>query len=494
MIRESLKKGIIMYKKIPKQGKASFWFLLCSFLQKGMSMITTPIFTRILPTDAYGQLGAYYSWSSIIGAIVSLNLFAGVYTQGLVKFESEKYKYSSSLQGLCATLTLAWGIVYFSAREYWNHLLSLTTQQMMAMLLTIWLSASFSFWSVEQRVEMNYTKLVIIILLASILQPVVSIVFVLYSEDKVMARIMGALVVELILYAWTFFAQLSKGRQFVSKKYWAYALRFNLPLLPHYLSGSVLNASDRIMISRMIGDDQAGIYTLAYSVSLIMTIFNNALLQTIEPWIYQKIKDKKIDELSKVAYPTFVFIALINLLLIIVAPEIISIFAPEEYKEGMWIIPSVALSVFFQFLYSFFATFEFYYEKTVYITCATMGGALLNIILNLIFIGRFGYIAAGYTTLFSYMVYAAFHYLAMKIIVKHYFGGANPYNMKVIAIIGFTSILIGLSVMFVYDYYIIRYAIILVALVFCIWKKDKIGCYIKRILSFKQHFSKVESN
>lgn len=489
MIKTAVSKGFSIYKKLPKQGKASFWFLMCSFLQKGMSMITTPIFTRIMSTEDYGQLGGYYSWSSIIGSIVCLNLFAGVYTQGLVKFEEDKYRYSSSLQGLCLTLTLAWSVVYFIAREFWNNLFTLTTSQMVAMLITVWLSASFSFWSVEQRVEMTYTKLVVIIMAASVLQPLVSIIFVLHNDDKVMARIMGGLVVEIVLYAWTFFAQLFKGKKLISKKYWIYALSFNIPLLPHYLSGSVLNTSDRIMISRIIGDSQAGIYTLAYSVSLIMMIFNNALIQTIEPWIYQKIKDKKVKDLSKVAYPAFIMVAIINVLLIIVAPEVIAIFAPPTYREGIWIIPSVALSVFFQFLYSFFATFEFYYEKTVYITCATMGGALLNIILNLVFIKSYGYIAAGYTTLFSYIVYAAFHYFAMQKICKLYMDGVKPYSLKIIIAIGGLSILVGLSVMFLYELTIVRYMILFAVVILCIWQRKTIASYFKIMLSYKKQTS-----
>ena len=95
-------------------------------------------------------------------------------------------------------------------------------------------------------------------------------------------------------------------------------------------------------------------------------------------------------------HPCFFLIAGLNILLIMFAPEAIAIFAPVSYQEAIWTVPSVALSVFFMFLYTFFATFEFYYEKTKYIAGATVGGALLNIGLNYICIKKFGYIAAGY--------------------------------------------------------------------------------------------------
>ena len=52
--------GIIMkiitkYRKCSVQVKASFWFLICAFFQRGISVITTPIFTRLLSTAEYGQ-------------------------------------------------------------------------------------------------------------------------------------------------------------------------------------------------------------------------------------------------------------------------------------------------------------------------------------------------------------------------------------------------------------------------------------------------------
>ena len=91
------------YRGIPVQVKASFWFLICAFLQKGISMLTTPIFTRLLSTAEYGQYNVFNSWLSIVTIFVSLDLAAGVYTQGLIKFEPERKVYSSSLQGLTTT-------------------------------------------------------------------------------------------------------------------------------------------------------------------------------------------------------------------------------------------------------------------------------------------------------------------------------------------------------------------------------------------------------
>lgn len=481
-----LKKYINIYKDLPVQMKASFWFLMCSFLQKGISTITTPIFTRIFSTSEYGQYSVFNSWLQIITPIICLNLFSGVYSQGIVKFDQDRDRFSSSLQGLTVTLIAIWGIIYYITNDFWNQILSLTTIQMIVMFVIIWTSATFSFWSVDQRVDFKYQKLVALTIISSILQPILSIIFMLCSEDKVTARILGIALVQIVLYSGTFIYQMIKGKQFYSRKYWKYALKFNIPLLPHYLSLTLLSSSDRIMIGRMVGDEQAGIYNLAYSVSLIMTMFNTALLQTIEPWIYRKLKENRPKDIAHVAYPSFVIIAAVNILLIMFAPEVIAIFAPVEYQEAIWIIPSVALSVFFMFLYTFFATFEFYYEKTNYIAFATVIGAILNIVLNYIFINIFGYMAAGYTTLFSYILFAVMHYYFMSKICKQYLKGVHPYNLKLIIGISCLSLIIGFGFMITYNNIVLRYSVILVLLVIGIVMRRRIKKVLTMLVNIKK--------
>ena len=141
-------------------------------------------------------------------------------------------------------------------------------------------------------------------------------ILVINANDKVIARILGLVLVEMIGFSWLSFVQIIIGKIFYSKKYWKYAILFNLPLIPHYLSQIVLNSADRIMISSMVGESEAGIYSLAYSLSSIMTLFNTALMQTLNPWIYKKIKEQDIKSIAPIAYLSLIIIAFVNLLLI----------------------------------------------------------------------------------------------------------------------------------------------------------------------------------
>jgi len=279
---------------------------------------------------------------------------------------------------------------------------------------------------------------------------VVGIIAVQLFRDKVTAWILGLMCVELVCYTWLFFHQMRQGRRFFSKRYWRYALGFNIPLVPHYLSEIVMNSMDRIMIKRMVSSGTAGIYSLAYSLSHVMILFNNALIQTIAPWIYKKIRLQRTQDIAPIAYAALVMVAAVNILLIAFAPEAVRIFAPKEYYDAIWIVPPVAMSVYFIFSYSLFSEFEFYFEKTKFITLATATSAVMNIILNYIFIQMFGYYAAGYTTLVCYIMYATFHYLFMRRICRDYMDDVQPYDTRILLRI--TLIFMAVGFLFLISY------------------------------------------
>lgn len=481
------------YRAIPIAARASLWFLICSFLQKGISVISTPIFTRLMSSSEYGQFGAFNSWYNIIHVVVALNLASGVYTTAMVKFSEDKKVLASSYQGLTLFACVIWLIVYILFSGFWNGIFKLTTVQMLGMFIMVWASAAFALWSVEQRVTYNYKSLVGITVVVSVAKPIIGVLLVINCDDKVTARILGLAAVELIGYSGVAIYQIFRGKELFSKKYWSYALRFNLPLIPHALSQTVLSSADRIMIKNMVGDSQAGYYSLAYNVSLLMVLFNTSLSQTLAPWTYQKLKYNKVEDINAIAIFSIVFVAFINLVLIAAAPELIGIFAPKEYAEAVAIIPPVTMSVYFMFLYDWFCRFEYYYEKTFYILAASMTGAVLNVILNYIFIPIFGYIAAGYTTFFCYAVYCFMHYFFMRRICKTELPGRNVYDIKKIFITSILFIVGGFIISFTYGNRYIRYGVLIILLVVAIVNRNTLISRIKDILLIrKQRNSKTK--
>ncbi len=460
------------YDSLSVQLKASLWFFICAVFQRGISVITTPIFTRLLSTTDYGRYSVFYSWLSIVSVIVSMNLFSGVFTMGIVKFREEERVFTSSLQGLTLTLCLLWTVVYLLKRNFWNELFQLTTVQMLAMLLMIWSSAAFSFWMTTERNGFRYKKLVIITIIVSILKPVVSIAFVLQANDKATARILGIALVEVICYSGFFIVQMNAGKTFYSAKFWKYAILFNLPLIPHYLSGVILAGSDKIMIQRMVGESEAGVYGLAYSIAQIMLIVNESLNKTMSPWLYQKIREQKFEKMERVVLSSLIVVAACNLILIGIAPELLFLFAPQEYSEAIYAIVPVALSGFFSYLYLCFAPFEFYYEKRIWTTIGTFLGATINIVLNYFMIPKYGYVAAGYTTLLCSVIIAFAHMHFMKKVCDDYLNGVRPYRFNVLLSVSVIVVAIGLLFVPIYRFGEIRYGLlVIIATIVLIFRK-----------------------
>lgn len=477
--------AVSKYQTLPTIVKASFWFLICSFLQKGIAIISTPIFTRLMTPAEFGSYSVFNSWLSILSVIITLNLFGGVYIQGLVKFSAKQFKFSSAVQGLTLTLVVVWFSIYLCFSDYCNNLLSLNTSQVCCMFLLIWLSAVFCFWSAQQRVLNKYISLVIVSFTFSLLSTLLGIILVIISEDKVTARILSLVIIQVALYSILFITQIYRGKCFFDWKIWKYVLLFNLPLLPHYLSSVLLNTIDKIMIEKMIGVSESGLYSLAFSIGLLMTLFNTALMQSIEPWLYKRIKMKNFHGVAELTNTLFIFIASINVLLIAIAPELIKLFAPIEYYESIWAVPPIAMTSFFIFAYSFFIAFEFYYEKTLLIALATIIGAVIKVALNFLLLENLSYYVAGYTTLLCFMILAGMHLVCMQYVCKKNLENNKIYDLRSLFLVTVTFLAVGFIFLISYFEIVIRYTLLFFLVIVFFLLQKKFIMMIKEVFSLR---------
>ncbi len=94
------------YGSLSSPLKATLWFTICSFLQRGINMITTPIFTRLMPIEEYGLYSTYLSWENVLLMIVSLCLYKAIMNL-YIKYEDQE-RVLSSVCGLELLLTGIW--------------------------------------------------------------------------------------------------------------------------------------------------------------------------------------------------------------------------------------------------------------------------------------------------------------------------------------------------------------------------------------------------
>ena len=476
-----IKKALNKFKEMSLPMKASIAFVICSFLQRGISTLTTPIFTRLLTTEQYGYYNIFNSWLEIIAVFTTLKLGGSVFQQALVKFDKQRDEISASTAGLGTTITLLTYCLYLPFRHWINHWLEMDTLIMTCIFVASWATLIFELWADRQRNEYRYKPLVALTIITSVAKPLFGIIAILCTKYyKAEARIVSLVIVETLAYSWLLFLFLRKGK-FFNKRFWKYSLALNIPLIPHYLTRMVLNQSDKLMIKYMVGYSEAGIYGLAHSLAWMLTLITTAILNTMNPWIFQRIKKKEFGRIGKTSYSILVIVMITGMGLIAIAPEIVRLFAPKDYYSAIWVIPPLVISVYFMFMYSLFACFEYYYEKSKFLMIASTIGGVLNIVLNYFCIKEFGFVAAGFTTLICYIFYALVHYLFMKKIIKNELESTQVYNVSIIIGISLAFLVAAGIMMITYDLIIIRYCVIVISAFVVYSQRSRIINIVKEI-------------
>lgn len=471
------------YKNMPVQAKASIWYTICNFFQKGISFIVVPIYVRLLTTAEYGDWSVFQSWAGILIIFASLNLYAGVYTKTLVDMQDgkERDRYTASMQGLGTLITIGFLLMYLLTHEWCNHLIGLDTPFMLLLFLYFVVYPAFSFWGTRQRVEYRYRPMVVVTIIISILTPVVSILLLQFTVLRAKALILGFLSVQCSIGIVFYVYHLWKGKCIYHKCYWTYAAKFNIPLIPHYVSLIVLGQSDRIMIKHFCGDSDAGIYSFTYQIASAINVLISAINGSRVPWAYEQLKDRGYDRLKKITNALVIMMAGITLFISLISPEIIEILGTSDYKVAVYVIPVVTLGVYFTFIYDLYASVEFYFGATKYVMYASVTGAVLNIILNAVFIPMFGFIVAAYTTLFCYIIFMLMHSSFSRRVLREQDIVEPVYDNRAVFLLSAISSGICLSSMIVFNYLAIRIALIAMAISICVFKRNEIKGLITAI-------------
>ncbi len=465
---------IAKYKSAPITVRAAFWFTVCGFISQAVSFITTPIFTRLMTSDEYGVWTLYTTWSSVIMVIVTLNLQGGGFNNAMLKYEGKRASFLSSMVGLAALMCAIWAVIFYIFRWILVKVTRLPFNYLLIMLGLMLLNQISALWSQEKRYSYNYRPLVLITAISSVLVPIVSVLFVLRSDDKVFGRLTGNLLVAMIFNCTIGAIIVFKGKTVFNKEYWRFVLKFNIPLVPHYLSQIALASSDRIMISNMCGESYAAYYGISYNIATVITILLNSVLAALIPWTYQKLKEQQYREIPKIENALALMFAALALIPILIGPEVVAIMAPKEYQAAVWVIPPVSSSVYFVFLYGIYSNIEFYYEEKKLVAVGSIATAILNIALNFVFIRRFGFIAAGYTTLACYIIYSVCHFLFTKRVLSKRNIHTGVFDHRVLLLIGIGVIVVGIGSNLLYLNRLVRYVFLVLLLIAGFLKRRKI--------------------
>ena len=185
----------------------------------------------------------------------------------------------------------------------------------------------------------------------------------------------------------------------------AQGLRFSIPLMFGACADTILSISDRVILERFVPISSLGIYSIAFTLASAAMLIIRAFSFVVEPMVY-KVADSPTflaDYLRLKDYFLFVVLVVVSAI-IIFAREIVDIFLTPSFSQAANLLPIIAFSSVFLAARDNLGLLLMLKARTFSISTISLISAILNIILNLIFIPIYGIYAAAGTSVFSCLV------------------------------------------------------------------------------------------
>lgn len=425
--------------------KAGAGYVIGNYLLKGITFLSAPIFTRLMTTEEFGNFGTYISYESIFYIILGLALHSSI-NNAKYKYQERFEEYVSSMVLLTAVCAFVWLILANVFYDCYGGLLDLTRLIVNILVFHCFATAMLQFFNTY--VSLNYSvksflKLTSVNAISNLVLSVILLLTV-FSKDCYLGRIVGTAVPLFLIALYIVGYFFRKSRPTLNREYWRYGICYSLPIIPHGISQVVLSSFDQIMIKKISGAAEAGIYNFAFTINALIKVVANSLDNVWKPWLYERMNAKDYGTIRKQAGKYSYGMALFTVLVMMVSPELIKILGAREYWGSTACVIPLVLGGYFSFLYTLPVLVEYFYEKTRYIAVGTTLAAALNILLNYLFIRSYGYIAAAYTTMITYFLYFTFHYvLAARIHGKSLFSGPQLFGIcGGITVMGFVALML----------------------------------------------------
>lgn len=471
--------------KAKKFTEAGLLYFIATLFNKGIGFVTVPIFSRILSTSDYGTITTFNSWVSMASVVMSLALYMSIRASFIDFSEKERPKFLSVVITFTCMIFVISMIIGALA-------IIMIPNNVNIALVFLCLVQSFGLalvndYSYYLMMRYEYKARTALMVLPGLISVIISIIVILFVIDDhlYLGRIVPTTIVHAIVAVIVLIAVFSKAKPQLNFKYLKYGLIISLPLVLHSIALQILSQSDRVMITSLRNAAETGIYSLVYNLGMISTVITSSLDGIWIPWFTEKLKNRKIKEINTLVmdYVHLMTYAMVGLILVSV--EVLKIFADHRYWVGVNIIPPIVLANYIIFMYTLYVNIEHFHKKTPYITVNTLIAAAINLGLNFIFIPKYGYVAAAYTTLVAYIIAFILHARYAKKIEPELYP-LKMFISPLLQILVFTGIYYATL-----DLWIIRCGILVLYLVAILFKERfRIGILIPRIADKCSFFRK----
>ena len=255
-------------------------------------------------------------------------------------------------------------------------------------------------------------------------------------------------------------------------------IKYSVPLIPNMISWWIVSASDRTIISAVIGIAQNGIYSAANKFSGVFTTLYSVFNLTWTESASININSEDRDEFfSKILDFVIRFFGCLCLGTIAVMPFVFNILINEKFAEAYYQIPILILGSVFNILVSFVGSIYVAKKLTKEIAKTSIISAVINIFVNIVLIKSIGLYAASISTVIAYALMFIYRWIDVKKYVKF-----NVNKILMFALI----IMYGVTI---FTYYLknsmISVIVLVIVVVFAIITYLNSVSYLKQIVKDK---------
>lgn len=466
---------------------AGIGYTIGNYLLKGLNFFTIPLFSRLLSTSDYGIVNTFNAYEAIVYVLIGLAIHSS--------YKNARYKYKRIDEGaetgkdyntyLSATMVLllfslvCWGLGINILSPLLSNWVEFNRAGLNILIIYAFSNAVIVCFNTYVGIDYKYKSFLTVATISAVANIALSILLIkfVFKEQAYWGRILGTAIPSCLIaiYVVSSFFKQSKPKNI--KYFLKWGIHYSLPIVPHGLSQIVLGQFDRIMITKMINSAVSGVYSFGYNIFSIVQVTANSLDSVWTPWFYEKYNQKEYQIIRKYGSLYSLLILIFSVVVMLISPELVKILGTKKYWESVYCVPPLIAGGYYAFLYTLPASIEYFFEKTKYTMIGTMSAACINIVLNYIFISRYGYVAAAYTTLATYFLYFLFHYFLSKRIA-----GRFIYSNKVMALCCIVIFVANVFTCYLIPYILIRWFFaIVIACVTLIIEEKKYGFVISII-------------
>lgn len=401
-LREPLKKRENLRNIFANTG----WLVFEHVFRMGVGLLVSILVARYLGPEKYGILRYAVSVIAFMSTFIYLGL-GGLVVRGIVRKPEDKndilgttfsLKFVGAFLAFLAVLGVALSVHGYGESEFW-------------VLLIIGLSLfaspfeTIDYWF-QSQVQSKYT--VYAKSSAFILGEALKVSFVFLGASVIAfaaansLQVILASILLVLIYHYKGFsvfqwkAKISKAKELLSESW--------ILILAGFLAMINLKV-DQIMLRWMVDAKEVGLYSVAVNFSEVWYFIPTAITMSVYP---RMIELKKLQtsaynkRLQQVFDVLFVISFIVAVAMTFVAGPLIPFLYGEAYTETSSILVIHVWAGIFMFMRAMFSKWVFI-EDALYFSLISHGvGALVNVLINLVLIPRFGGQGAAIATLFSY--------------------------------------------------------------------------------------------